>query len=103
MCLDMCLDMCLSMCLDKCLDKCLDYPFHALLGKTNGSMQMGERRRPDLYGPMPKTRQLMFPGNGEKPVSALAHVRPHLRSPHGVGMTCVNNAEATRVNEEANT
>ncbi len=28
------------------------------------------RQIPDLYGSMAKTRQLMLPGNGEKPVSA---------------------------------
>jgi hypothetical protein len=72
---------------------CFHYPFHALLGKTHASMRTGERRRPDLYGSMPKTRQLMFPGNGENPVSALAHVRSHIHSSHSVRVTCVNNEE----------
>jgi hypothetical protein len=62
-------------------------------GKTHASMHTGERRTPDLYGSMPKTRQLMFPGNGENPVSALAHVRSHIRSSHDVHVTCVNTEE----------
>ena len=35
-----------------------------------GTGRQTDRQTPDLYGPMPKTRQLMLPGNGEKPVAA---------------------------------